>query len=103
MTIQSTNLQLSGIPDKRIIFARKRIAELKCNDTDSYATITNTSINFNNQAGLLSSMSQEQLFRSSIRSGLANMSWDDFCGSTVMPAMVMVPIVMRNRNQPTQV
>ena len=47
VTIQSTNLQLSGIPDKLIIFARKRVAELKCSDTDSYATITNISINFN--------------------------------------------------------
>ena len=83
VTLQSTNLQLSGIPDKLIIFCRKRIADLKCSDTDSYATITNISINFNNQAGLLSSMSQEQLFRNSIQSGLQNMSWDEFCGSTV--------------------
>ena len=83
VVIQSTNLQLSGIPDKLIIFCRKRIADLKCSDTDSYATITNISINFNNQAGLLSSMTQEQLFRNSIQSGLVNMSWDEFCGSTV--------------------
>ena len=83
VTIQSTNLQLSGIPDKLIIFCRKRVADLRCSDTDSYATTTNISINFHNQAGLLSSMSQEQLFRNSIQSGLANMSWDEFCGSTV--------------------
>ena len=83
VTIQSTNLQLSGIPDKLIIFCRKRVADLKCSDTDSYATITNISINFNNQAGLLSSMTQEQLFRNSIQSGLVNMSWDEFCGSTI--------------------
>ena len=38
-TLQSTNLQLSGIPDKLIIFVRKRVADLKCSDTDSYATI----------------------------------------------------------------
>jgi len=82
-TIQSTNLQLSGIPDKLIICVRKRVADLNCKDTDSYATIKGISINFNNQAGLLSSMSQEQLFRNSIQSGLANMSWDEFCGSIV--------------------
>jgi hypothetical protein len=82
-TIQSTNIQLSGIPDKLIICVRKRVADLNCRDTDSYATIKGVSLNFNNQAGLLSSMSQEQLFRNSIQSGLANMSWDEFCGSTV--------------------
>ena len=85
-TIASHNIQLSGIPDKLIIFVRKRVADLGCKDTDSYATIKGISINFNNQAGLLSSMTQEQLFRNSIQSGLANMSWDEFCGSTVSAA-----------------
>ena len=86
VTIASHNIQLSGIPDKLIIFVRKRVADLGCKDTDSYATIKGISINFNNQAGLLSSMTQEQLFRNSIQSGLANMSWDEFCGSTVSAA-----------------
>ena len=45
------------------------MADLGCRDTDSYATIKGISINFNNQAGLLSSMTQEQLFRNSIQSG----------------------------------
>ena len=62
------------------------MADLGCKDTDSYATFKGISINFNNQAGLLSSMTQEQLFRNSIQSGLANMSWDEFCGSTVSAA-----------------
>ena len=83
VTITSRNIQLSGIPDELIIFVPKRVADLSCRDTDSYATIEGMSINFNNQAGLLSSMMQEQLFRNSIQSGLANVSWDEFCGSTV--------------------
>ncbi|MFM7989382.1 MAG: major capsid protein V20 domain-containing protein, partial [Candidatus Fonsibacter sp.] len=41
------------------------------------------SINFNNQAGLLSSMTPEQLFRNSVQSGMANMCWDEFCGSMI--------------------
>ncbi|MFM7987861.1 MAG: major capsid protein V20 domain-containing protein, partial [Candidatus Fonsibacter sp.] len=43
----------------------------------------NISINFNNQVGLLSSMTPEQLYRSSLQSGQANMSWDEFCGSVI--------------------
>ena len=82
-TITSTNIQLSGIPDKLIICVRKVIGNMKTNQTDSYATITGISMNFNNQAGLLSSMNAEQLFRSSVQSGLANMSWDEFCGSVI--------------------
>ena len=62
---------------------RKNIGSRTCNDTDSYATIKSISINFTNQAGLLSSMSQEQLSRNSVQSGLANMSWDEFSGSVI--------------------
>ncbi len=36
-----------------------------------------------NQAGLLSSVNQEQLFRNPVQSGLANMSGDELCGCTV--------------------
>ena len=79
-TLQSANIQLNCIPDKLIICVRKTVANLNCNDTDSYATIKGISINFNNQAGLLSSMTAEQLFRNCVQSGLANMSWDEFCG-----------------------
>jgi hypothetical protein len=58
-TLYSTNIQLSGIPDKLIICVRRPPATLNCGDTDSYATIKGISINFNNQAGLLSSMTPE--------------------------------------------
>ena len=85
-TLSSHNIHLSGMPDKLIIFVRKRVADLACKDTDSYATIKGISINFNNQAGLLSSMAQEQLFRSPIQSGLAKVSWGEFCRSTVSAA-----------------
>ena len=40
-------------------------------------------MNFNNQAGLLSSMNAEQLFRSSVQSGLAILSWEKSCGSVI--------------------
>ena len=80
-TVTSSNIQLNGIPDKLIICVRKVVSNLACHQTDNYATIKNISINFNNQAGLLSSMTPEQLFRNSVQSGLANMCWDEFCGS----------------------
>ncbi|MFM7985257.1 MAG: major capsid protein V20 domain-containing protein, partial [Candidatus Fonsibacter sp.] len=43
----------------------------------------NISIDFNNQAGLLSSLTPEQLYRNSVQSGLASMSWDEFSGSNI--------------------
>ena len=82
-TLYSSNIQLSGIPDKLIVFVRKSVGLQASADADSYATISNISINFNNQAGLLSSMSQQQLYRNSVQSGLVGLSWDQFCGSVV--------------------
>ena len=38
-------------------------------------------MNFSNQTGLLSSMNAEQIFRSSVQSGQANMFRDEFCSS----------------------
>jgi hypothetical protein len=102
VTLQSSNMQLSGIPDKLIVFVRKIPGNLKCTDTDSYATIKNISITFNNQAGLLSTMTQEQLYRNSINSGL-NMSWDEFCGSTITVADVWMEQILPDREDLLQV
>jgi len=83
VTINSANIQLSGIPDKLVIFVRKTLASRRSCDPDCYLTIRGVRINFNNQAGLLSSMSQQQLYTNSLLSGLHNMSWDEFSGSTM--------------------
>ena len=69
--------------DKLIIFVRQTISNLGPIDADCYATINNISINFNNQAGLLSSMTPQQLYRNSVQSGLVGLTWEQFCGSLV--------------------
>jgi hypothetical protein len=74
----SNSIQLSTVPDKLIVFVRRPVGNQTCSGTDSYLTIKNISINWNNQAGLLSSMTQEQLYMFSVQSGLANLSWDEF-------------------------
>ena len=81
--LQSSNIQLNCVPDKLIIFVRKAIGNLTCCDTDSYLTINQLSLNWNNQSGLLSSMTPEQLYRASVLSGLGNLTWDEFTGSVV--------------------
>ena len=100
-TLYSSNIQLSGIPDKLIVFVRKTISNMTTIDADSYATISNISINFNNQAGLLSSMTQQQLYRNSVQSGLVGLSWDQFSGSVVSVAGYQnvangIPSTLRN-------
>ncbi|MFM7978800.1 MAG: major capsid protein V20 domain-containing protein, partial [Candidatus Fonsibacter sp.] len=81
--LQSSSIQLTCIPDNIVVCVRKTVGNLTCEDTDSYATIKNISINFNRQAGLVSSMAPEQLYRNSVQSGLANRRWDECCGSVI--------------------
>jgi len=91
LDLQSTNIQLNCVPDKLIIFARRLPSNLTCCDTDSYLTLNNISINWNNQAGLLSSFTTEQLYRASIASGLNNLTWDEFQGLATSVAGAGLP------------
>ena len=77
---------MSDIPDKLIIFVRRSLGNMTCCESDSYLTINNTRINFNNQAGLLGSMSQQQLYANSVLSGLTSMTFDEFKGATISVA-----------------
>ena len=79
--IVSSNLQLNMIPDKLIIYCRR--LNIGSTYADAFLTITCININFNNNAGLLSSLTQEQLYKVSVASGLKNMSWSEFSGTTV--------------------
>jgi len=71
------------VPDKLIVFIRKPVATQKCTDADFYATIKSITITWNNQSGLLASMTPEQLYRNSIQSGLTDLTWDQFSGSVM--------------------
>ena len=79
--VKSNNIQLNMIPDKLIVFCKR--LNMTTGDADAFLTITNVNINFNNNAGLLSNMTQEQLYKASVASGLKNMSWQEFSGLTV--------------------
>ena len=45
--------------------------------------IKNLRINFNNQAGILSTYTPEQLYDASVQSGLANLTYREFVGNTI--------------------
>ena len=82
----SNSIQLSVVPDKLLIFVRRVENALTCNQTSSFLTITQCQINWNNQSGLLSTMSPEQLYKASVASGLHNLTYDEFTGLTMSVA-----------------
>lgn len=77
--LTSSNLQINQIPDLFIINVRVPMSAQRWYNTSSFLTINNISINLNNQSGLLSSASQYDLWRMSIRNG-STQSWLEFSG-----------------------
>jgi hypothetical protein len=77
--LTSANLQLNQLPDLFMITIRKPMATQTIQDTMSQFAIKSISVNLNNQSGLLSSASIEQLWRLSQRNG-STQSFLEFCG-----------------------
>ena len=81
-TLTSSNLQLNQLPDLFIITVRKPMAEQQITDPNFFLKIQSVSVNLNNQSGLLSSASPEQLWRLSERNG-STQNWIEFCGLSI--------------------
>ena len=62
-----------------IIYVRKLVGNQTAQDSDSFLTINDVSINWNNNAGLLSSYTQNQLYCMSVENG-SNQTWEEFSG-----------------------
>lgn len=77
--LSSASIQLNSIPRRMYIFARKKNADLTYNDTDTFLGITNVTINWSNQSGLLSSATQQDLYNISKENG-CNLSWAQWSG-----------------------
>jgi hypothetical protein len=77
--VRTSTIQLNQVPDKLIIFVRKALSSQTMNDTDSFLTIQNISLNFNNSSGILASATQQDLYRYSVENG-SNQSFLEFSG-----------------------
>lgn len=82
-TINSATISLNQIPDKLIIYVRKM--NQNWYDSDSFLPIKNISINFNNNTGMCSSFTREQLWQCSQDAG-SNQSFDEFRGYALRPS-----------------
>ena len=78
-SIQSANLQINQIPDSFLIVARKPMNSQNMGDSATFLKINSISINFNNQSGLLSSATPQDLWKMSSKNG-CNQSWLEWGG-----------------------
>lgn len=77
--LSTQTLQLNQIPDKLILCVRKQMTRQTNTDPDCFLPIRGVSINFNTNAGILSSASTQDLYRMSVDAG-SNQSWQEFYG-----------------------
>jgi hypothetical protein len=77
--ISSNTYNLTQVPDKICIFLRKKMTTQRPTDNDVVPTITSISLNWNNNAGLLSSAVLQDLFQYSVDAG-SNQNYSEFIG-----------------------
>jgi hypothetical protein len=79
VTISSASIQLNQIPDKLYITVGLPIGSRTYDQADFFLPIQKISINWNNSSGLLSSATQQDLWRMSVENGI-NQNWLEFSG-----------------------
>lgn len=84
-TVRSDNIQLSNIPNKIYIYARRQNNDRTIYTTDSFARIEKIDIDFNGVSGIMASADEIDLWRMSVDNG-ARLSWADwrFYGGSVL-------------------
>jgi hypothetical protein len=98
--LQSNNIVLPCIPDYFMIFVKPLVSQYAYSDADYLLPITNINLQFNNFAGLMNSMTQEQLYHMSIQNGL-EVDWNLFYGaSATAPQNAVLNTLVRTCGAP---
>lgn len=77
--IDTSTLQLNQIPDKLFVGVRKKMSSQTNLDADCWFPIRQISVNWNNNSGILSSATSQDLYRYSVENG-SNQSWLEWQG-----------------------
>lgn len=81
-TINMAALQLSTVPDRAFIFARKRDADLTYLDADVFAAIDSVNMSIDTTNGILSSATSSDLYQIA-RQNLVTMSYESWSGKPI--------------------
>ncbi len=85
--VSSNNIQLSTIPQKIYVYAKRKNSTLFSSPTytDSFLGIESINLQYYNKVGILSSASKKQLYEISCANG-CNMTWDQWSGGLTYKA-----------------
>jgi hypothetical protein len=83
-TIVTNSVQLNQLPDYFIIMVRKPMSAQSVKDATCFLPINSISVNLNNTSGLLSSATQQDLWRISVANN-STQNWEEFSGRAFRP------------------
>lgn len=83
VSLSSQTITLPNIPDLLVIYV-KPATYTNATQGDWSLPITSISLNFDNFSGLMSTMTQEQLYQASLRNGV-DMDWSEWTGLGTVP------------------
>lgn len=78
-SITSNSMTLNSIPRRMYVFVRKNNNDLTYNDPDCFYGITGITVNWNNQSGLLTTATPQDLYKISVKNG-CELSWTQWSG-----------------------
>ncbi len=83
--VAAGNIQMSAIPSRIYVFARKRKIDRLITDPDVFAQIESVSVNIGNKSALLSTATPRDLYKISVRNGYqySYNAWRHFQGSVL--------------------
>lgn len=84
-SITSQSIQLNTVPRRMYLCVRKRKQDRTFLDADAYCGIDSINVEYNNQAGLLSTATRQDLYRMSVRNGY-NGSYQEWSGDVTYDA-----------------
>jgi hypothetical protein len=92
-TTTNNNIQLKSIPKLIYLFAQRRSQDQTYLTTDTFANLSNVSIDFDNKSGLLGSASEVELYQIALKNGV-NISWPQWHGSGDQSAPIGIGSVL---------
>jgi hypothetical protein len=81
-SLTTNTVQFQTIPHRIIISVSKSTASKTINDPDSFCPITNINITWDNRSGILSTLTQYDLYQLCVKNGLKQ-SWNNFSGNRI--------------------
>ena len=86
VSVSSSTFTLNQVPDQVLVYCQKKWSSKTAVDSTSFLAMKQINVNFNNQAGLLSSAAPEDLWRMSAKNA-SNQNWLQFVGCSSVTAL----------------